>query len=81
MTAEPVSSILVSSILEIAGYWRGRAAQSRATADEMEYPGARRAMLGIAAGYEHMARRAEARIAEKDALEKPTGPPSALRPA
>lgn len=74
--AEPMSSIL-----EIPGYWRSRAEQSRATADEMEYPGAKRSMLGIAAGYDHLALRAEARIAEKDALEKPTTPPPAWRPA
>jgi hypothetical protein len=71
--AEPMSSIL-----EIPGYWRSRAAQSRAAADEMEYPGARHSMLGIAAGYDHMALRAEARIAEKDALQKPTDLPPAL---
>ena len=67
--AEPMSSIL-----ENPGYWRSRAAQSRATADAMEYPGAKRSMLGIATGYDHMALRAEARIAEKDALKKPNQP-------
>jgi len=70
--AEPVSSIL-----EIPGYWRSRAAQSRATAAEMEYPGAKCSMLGIAAGYDHMALRAETRIAEKDALQKPASLPPA----
>ena len=74
--AEPMSSILA-----IPGYWRSRAAQSRVTAHEMEYPGAKRSMLGIAAGYDHMALRAEARIAEKDALKKPASPPLARPPA
>lgn len=70
--AEPMSLIL-----EIPGYWRSRAEQSRATADEMEYSGAKHSMLGIAAGYDHMALRAEARIAEKDAPKKPTSQPPA----
>lgn len=74
--AEPMSSIL-----EVPGYWRSRAAQSRATADEMEYPGAKCAMLGIAAGYDHLALRAEARIAEKGARKKPPCPSPARRPA
>jgi hypothetical protein len=73
--AEPMSLIL-----EIPSYWRSRAEQSRVTAGEMEYSGARRSMLGIAAGYDHMALRAEVRIAERDALEKPTSPLPARLP-
>jgi hypothetical protein len=67
--AEPVSSIL-----EIPGYWRSLAADARATADQTEYPEAQRSMLGIAAAYDHMALRAEARITEKVALKKPAIP-------
>jgi hypothetical protein len=68
-TTEPASSIL-----EIPGYWRSLAADARVTADETEYPGAKHSMLGIAAAYDHMALRAEARIAERVALKKPAMP-------
>ena len=44
-------------------YWHERAEEARATAEGMSDPEAKRAMLVIAAGYELIAKRAEAREA------------------
>jgi hypothetical protein len=40
-------------------YWRARAEESRAAADQMKDPGARETMLGIAKGFDDMAARIE----------------------
>jgi hypothetical protein len=41
-----------------AGYWLVRAEDARTTAEQMHDPSAKRMMLGIAAGYEKLARHA-----------------------
>ncbi len=40
-------------------HWRSRAAEARATAEQMTHPEAKATMLSIAAGYERMARQEE----------------------
>jgi len=42
-------------------YWRNRAEEVRAVAEEMKDPEARERLLRIAADYEHLARRAQER--------------------
>lgn len=42
-------------------YWRGRAAEARAIADQLDDPEARAAMIAVAEGYEKIAARYEAR--------------------
>lgn len=44
--------------------WRDRAEEARTQAEHMSDDDTKRRMLGIADGYERMARRAEERIAE-----------------
>jgi hypothetical protein len=46
--------------------WRTRAAEARATADEMSDPEAKRTLLNIAEAYERLARRAEARKKDQE---------------
>jgi len=60
-----VAEMATSSIIEIPDYWRSRAEEARVTADAMRDLETKRSMLGIAAGYDHMALRAEARITAK----------------
>jgi hypothetical protein len=47
-------------------YWQERAEEARAMATDMDDPMARGTMLGIAEGYEKIAKRAEAREAGVD---------------
>jgi hypothetical protein len=49
-----------------AKYWRARAQEALALAEQMRDPEARRIMMEIAAGYERLAARAHARNAEKE---------------
>lgn len=49
-----------------AAHWRARAEEARAIAAAMRDPGAYRAMLGIAAGYERLAGAAERRETARD---------------
>jgi hypothetical protein len=44
------------------GYWRDRAEEARAQAEQMHDPTARRTLLGIAVNYEELAEQAEARL-------------------
>ena len=44
-----------------AAHWRARAAEARSIAEGMKDPVAKRAMLNIASGYDHLADRAESR--------------------
>jgi hypothetical protein len=44
--------------LDDPGYWKGRAEEARGMAAQMENPDSKRIMLGIADGYEQMARSA-----------------------
>ena len=46
-----------------AKHWRDRAEETRAVAEQLDDPEARRIMLEIAAGYERLAERAQAREA------------------
>ena len=48
------------SDIDVAEHWRTLAAEARARADEMSDPEAKQIMLSIAAGYERLARRADA---------------------
>jgi hypothetical protein len=45
-----------------AEYWHDRADEVRAMAEQMSDTDTRRAMLGIVAGYEHLARRQDSRL-------------------
>jgi len=42
-------------------YWRERAAEARTLAESMKDPQSKRAMLNVAASYENVAKRAQAR--------------------
>jgi len=55
-------------------YWRSRADEARAIADQLNDTDAKRTMLDIAAGYERMAARAANRAALKAASPKSTPP-------
>jgi hypothetical protein len=48
-----------------AGHWLIRAEDARTTADRMHDPTAKRMMLGIAAGYDKLARHAAVRASTK----------------
>ena len=48
-------------------YWRGRAEEARTIADQLRDPQAKRGMLRVAEGYDHLADRYEARARIKPA--------------
>ena len=52
--------------LHDAAYWRKRAEESRLIAEGMRDPEAKRMLLNIAAGYDHLAARAELRVQSAD---------------
>jgi hypothetical protein len=49
------------SLLNNVRHWQERAEEARAVAGQFNHPEAKRVLLGIADGYEHMAKLAEAR--------------------
>jgi hypothetical protein len=50
-----------SSHLNDPEYWRDRAKEARAMAENIADPGSKQKMLEVAANYEHLAKRAEDR--------------------
>ena len=54
------------SEVDVAERWRTLAAEARVAAGEMSDPEAKRTLLNIAEGYEHLARRAEARKKDQE---------------
>jgi hypothetical protein len=52
---------MVSSYTNDPEYWRGRAEEARATAEEMHDPASKTALLKIAQGYEYLAANAAKR--------------------
>ena len=52
-------------------HWRERAEEARAVAGQLNNPEAKRVMLGIAEGYERMAKLAEERLAKSRTATKP----------
>jgi hypothetical protein len=59
------------SLLNNVRHWLDRAEEARAVAGQMNDPEAKRVMLGIAAGYERMAKIAEERLAKSRTATKP----------
>jgi len=55
----------VPAEIDVAERWRTLAAEAHAIANELSDPDAKQIMLDIAAGYELLARRAEARKDQK----------------
>jgi hypothetical protein len=55
----------VVSILDNPAHWRARAEESRALAEELHEPEARRLMLQVAESYDRLANNADKRWAEK----------------
>ena len=51
-------------LLNNVRHWRERAEEARAVAGQLNNPEAKRVMLGIAEGYERMAKLAEERLAK-----------------
>jgi hypothetical protein len=60
--------LLSTSLIQEPQHWRERADQMLALADKATDTVAKETMLSIAAGYEHLAQRAEQRLAKKLAL-------------
>jgi len=58
------------SVIDDPNHWLQRAAAAFAVADQMADSEAKRAMIGIAEGYERLAKRAEARTADRLAHSK-----------
>jgi hypothetical protein len=52
-------------ILNDPEHWRSRAEQARTLAEQMDDPEAARLMVGIADGYDELAKRAEGRLAKR----------------
>jgi hypothetical protein len=52
------------SIFNDAEHWRTRAREARMQAEQMQDEESKRAMLGIAAGYDRLAERADMRVAK-----------------
>lgn len=52
---------MVSSFTNDPEYWRGRAEEARATAEQMRDPSSRAALFKIAEGYEYLAANAAKR--------------------
>ena len=55
-------------------HWRSRAEEARCIAEDMGDAEAKRMMLGIAAGYEKLARHAEGRLIAGNAAARPESP-------
>ena len=58
-------------LLNNVRHWRERAEEARAVAGQLNHPEAKRIMLGIAEGYERMAKLAEERLAKSRTGTKP----------
>jgi hypothetical protein len=58
-------------LLNDVRHWQDRAEEIRAVAGQMNDADAKRTMLGIAEGYDHMARLAEGRLLRLQPVAKP----------
>jgi hypothetical protein len=72
ITADSVTTLggvaMTNNLRDDPKHWRDHAERARVHAEQMSDPESKRTMLGIAAGYESLSRRADQRLRDSEKL-------------